>query len=140
MKELKNFKSHFLAAAFKLAMALLKHPESAAEMCQLSTKRMIFDLELDNDVDANFFMSECSYFCERIWQDVTGLIEFYLETVDKNNIKINVKLNKKKYVEQANKVFDYVLSNGNYKGRQFSHMAATLLGEIHYQRHVKPQL
>jgi hypothetical protein len=137
MKELKNFKSHFLAAAYKLAIALLKHPESAAEMCQLSTKKMISDLELDNDVDTNLFMSEYSYFCDRIWQDVTGLIEFYLETLDNSNIKINVKLNKKKYVTQANKVFAYVLENRELEGSQFSDIAATLLGEIHYQIHVK---
>tara|TARA_R110001583_G_scaffold194100_1_gene364271 strand:+ start:6668 stop:7090 length:423 start_codon:yes stop_codon:yes gene_type:complete len=137
MKELKNFKSHYLAAAYKLAMALLKHPESAAEMCQLSTKKMISDLEVDNDVDTNFFMSEYSYFCDRMWQDVTGLIEFYLETLDNSNIKINVKLNKNKYVTQANKVFTYVLANRKYESNQFSDKAATLLGEIHYQTHVK---
>ncbi|MFT6905886.1 MAG: hypothetical protein ACJAS1_002549 [Oleiphilaceae bacterium] len=140
MKELKNFKKHYLTAANKLALALLMRPESAKDICQLSTKRMLVDLEVDNGVDVDFFKTEYINFCQLIWKDMISLINFYLMVESNSAIRINSRMKKSVYIKQADKVYCYVINNMKSPHSQFSDLASSLLGEIHYRDHVKNHL
>ena len=87
MKKLKNFEKHYLESAYKLAIALLKQPNSAAEICKLSTKKMLADLEKENRIPEGSFRSEYSHFCQLTWSEVTNLVEFYLHVLANSNIR-----------------------------------------------------
>ena len=137
MKKLKNFEKHYLESAYKLAIALLKQPNSAAEICKLSTKKMLADLEKENRIPEGSFRSEYSHFCQLTWSEVTNLVEFYLHVLANSNIKISKKQSKEKYIGQANKVFAHAAINIKLEKRNFSNMTTKVLGLIHYHLNIK---
>jgi hypothetical protein len=140
MKLLKHFNQYYLSAAYKLAMTLLKHPESAPDVCKLSIKNLIESVSVDSGINLNLLMTEHQYYCQLIWKDVTALIEFFYAVERTKNIRINHKQSKIKYISQANKVYNYIIENTDHNNRKFSLLAASLLGEVHFQFHGLRQL
>ena len=98
---------------------------------------MLSDLEIDNDVEAKLFEEEYKHFCQLIWQDVTALIEFYLKVEHSSSMNINARLRQEQYIQQADKVYSFIISNQKSTNNDFSDLSASLLGRIHYQDHVK---
>ncbi len=139
MRKLKNFRLHYNAAIYEVALAILKFGNPITEINNVC-RRFLDNLSVENDVPSNFFNSELFILRKNILLEAIDISTFYQEVASNTLLSINKKQKKSEYIAQSARIYKAVAAHTNWD-KMLVHDFEEILGMLHYEINVpKTQL
>lgn len=139
MRKLKNFRLHYNAAIYEVALTILKLGYSKSVVNKVC-RCFLNNLSKDNGVSSSFFDSELFMVKKNILLEAIDISTFYQEVASNTLLSINKKQKKSKYVAQSARIYKAVATHTNWD-KMLVHDFEEILGILHYELNVpKKQL
>ena len=139
MRKLKNFRLHYNAAIYEVALAILKSNLSKSVVNNVC-RSFLNNLSKDNGVSSSFFDSELFMVKKNMLLEATDISKFYQKVASNTLLTINKKQKKSEYIAQSAKIYKAVATHTN-RDKVLVHEFEEILGMLHYELNVpKTQL